>query len=1063
MYYINYFRSQTRLFVWLMLFLPVTTLSGQTQKYFFDNYSVKQGLSEQKVNALLQDSKDYIWLGTGNGLSRFDGKKFENFTSADNLASGGVKRITEDSLGYIWFGHLNGGISRYDGQKFEQVAFDSLKLTGDITGIVQVKDKLWFTSSYDGAIQTDFPVKDIHHMKVKIFKGKEGISDQVFDATKIKDGSLVCVTAVGVKKYNNDDKKFEGFRMPHMTNYFSTICLFEDSHRNFWFGTYNGGVYKYIMSESRMEYYDLIKMGVASNAVSCITEDRRGRVWIGTWGGGIALFDGDKFRIFNSGDGLIPTNIYKIIEDVEGNILIADRDNGLTIYKGDAFNTINEKDILVNPNVNAICEDLTGGVWFGTNAGISRYYPGGEKKTLFYNKMSNEISEDVRFLRADKNGNIWVGSNEGGVIMYNIKGSRFESQPLINSTLYKGGQVKALEIDKNNNLWIGTVEGVSVGTIDEQNFKRYNSMDNVIIAEISALYCDPEGNMWIGIEKIGGKLPGVIKFNSVTKDFKRVPALYGILTKTFVMDKKGTLWIGTSEGLKAFRNDSIVMTINQKDGLLSNNINLLSTGDDGSIYIGTNNGLNRYFPETKRIFSYTERNGFIGIETKANAVFKGPKGDFWFGTANGATHLNPSELATHSLEPLTHLLSLQVNYKPHAMGQGLKLKYNQKALLFDYYSICLTNPDVVKYKVKLDGADKDWLPVTDQTRAIYSALTPGKYTFNVIASNSQGIWNNKPVSFHFVIKPPFYQTWWFIVLSIVLIVVGIVTYIKIREKNLVKEKLILEEKVKERTAEVVQKSMEIEEKNKDITASIRYAERIQRAMLPKEDTFKETFVLFMPKDIVSGDFYWMYDNGDWQFIAAVDCTGHGVPGAFMSIIGHNSLNKVVREYGLTRPSAIVDQLNIEVMKSLLQRHERAINDGMDLALVAFNKKNFTLEFAGAYNPIYIVRKGEVFTYKGDRFPIGMTTMDEKKNFTNQFVDIQPGDMLYMCSDGYADQFGSPEVKKYKSGNVKKLLSEIWSLPICLQKDRLEQEILTWKGDLNQVDDIMFIGTKIPES
>lgn len=183
----------------------------------------------------------------------------------------------------------------------------------------------------------------------------------------------------------------------------------------------------------------------------------------------------------------------------------------------------------------------------------------------------------------------------------------------------------------------------------------------------------------------------------------------------------------------------------------------------------------------------------------------------------------------------------------------------------------------------------------------------------------------------------------------------------------------------------------------------------------------------------------------------------------MSIIGHNSLNKVVREYGLTRPAAIVDQMNIEVMKALMQRHEKAINDGMDLALVAFNKKKFTLEFAGAYNPLYVVRKGEVFVYKGDRFPIGMTTMDEKKSFTNQPVDIQPGDMIYMCSDGYADQFGSAEVKKYKSGNVKKLLSEIYHLPICEQRDLLEKEILTWKGELNQVDDILFIGTKIPEN
>jgi serine phosphatase RsbU (regulator of sigma subunit) len=234
-------------------------------------------------------------------------------------------------------------------------------------------------------------------------------------------------------------------------------------------------------------------------------------------------------------------------------------------------------------------------------------------------------------------------------------------------------------------------------------------------------------------------------------------------------------------------------------------------------------------------------------------------------------------------------------------------------------------------------------------------------------------------------------------------------------------------------------------------------------MLPREDTFLETFVLFMPKDIVSGDFYWMYDNGDHQFIAACDCTGHGVPGAFMSIIGHNSLNKVVREYGITRPSAIMDQLNTEVLKALMQRNEEIINDGMDMALISYDKKNCKLDFAGAYNPLYVVRKGEVSAYKGDRFPIGMTAIGDKKSFTNQSIDIQPGDMIYMCSDGYADQFGSSDIKKYKSGNVKKLLSEIYNLPVNEQRERLKKEILDWRGELQQVDDILFIGTKIPES
>jgi serine phosphatase RsbU (regulator of sigma subunit) len=197
-------------------------------------------------------------------------------------------------------------------------------------------------------------------------------------------------------------------------------------------------------------------------------------------------------------------------------------------------------------------------------------------------------------------------------------------------------------------------------------------------------------------------------------------------------------------------------------------------------------------------------------------------------------------------------------------------------------------------------------------------------------------------------------------------------------------------------------------------------------------------------------------------MAACDCTGHGVPGAFMSIIGHNSLNKVVREFGITKPGAILDQLNAEVVKALTQRKEETINDGMDLTLIAFDRKNFVVEFAGAYNPLYLVRKGEVITYKGDRFPIGMSSLQAKKSFQTLVVDIQPGDMLYMSSDGYADQFGFVEGKKYKSGNVKKFLADLWNLPIDEQREKLRKEILDWKGDLQQVDDIMFMGTRIPE-
>ena len=260
---------------------------------------------------------------------------------------------------------------------------------------------------------------------------------------------------------------------------------------------------------------------------------------------------------------------------------------------------------------------------------------------------------------------------------------------------------------------------------------------------------------------------------------------------------------------------------------------------------------------------------------------------------------------------------------------------------------------------------------------------------------------------------------------------------------------------------MVTKSVELEEKNRDTTASIRYAERIQAAMLPPENFFNDTFVLFMPKDIVSGDFYWMHDSGFKQYIAAVDCTGHGVPGAFMSIIGHNSLNKIVRESGITRPSEILDRLNIEVVHALLQRSEKAVRDGMDISLISYDILDHYVEYAGAYQPLYHVRDGKVTVLKADRFPVGMIDGQAKKIFTNHRLDVMKGDMLYIFTDGYADQFGGKEEKKFKTINIRSLLAKIYKLPVEEQKRLLENAIRDWMGDSYQVDDILFIGTRIP--
>lgn len=268
-------------------------------------------------------------------------------------------------------------------------------------------------------------------------------------------------------------------------------------------------------------------------------------------------------------------------------------------------------------------------------------------------------------------------------------------------------------------------------------------------------------------------------------------------------------------------------------------------------------------------------------------------------------------------------------------------------------------------------------------------------------------------------------------------------------------------------AKVTKAYAEINEKNEDLLSSIHYARLIQEAILPSVERFgsvvPESFVFHAPRDIVSGDFYWLQEFGDRILFAAVDCTGHGVPGAFMSIIGNNSLNAAVREEGLVTPSLILDYLNETVSETLKQKTEdtMGIKDGMDIALISLDRQNRFLEYAGAYNPLYIIRDGRLLETKGDKFPIGISIDDQLRKFTNHRVELCPGDAVYIFSDGYADQFGGVMGKKFKYDNFRALLFEAHQLSPKEQLALVRQRFYEWKGDLMQLDDTLLIGLRIP--
>jgi len=290
-------------------------------------------------------------------------------------------------------------------------------------------------------------------------------------------------------------------------------------------------------------------------------------------------------------------------------------------------------------------------------------------------------------------------------------------------------------------------------------------------------------------------------------------------------------------------------------------------------------------------------------------------------------------------------------------------------------------------------------------------------------------------------------------------------------KNLREYSEDMEEKVRERTAEVVRQKEEIQKQSEQIAElyeqvkdSILYAKRIQEAILPSKEeidtALKNSMVLFRPKDIVSGDFYWFSQKGDRAIIAAADCTGHGVPGALMSMIGSTLLNEIVNEKGIVKPADILLALKHGVIKAL-NKHPSAdqTKDGMDIAICSIPKSGNAIEFAGANNPLWMVRNGEIIDYRGDRQPVGIYGDNLDTPYTNHIVEVQPGDSVYIFSDGYADQFGGENGKKFKYSQFKKVLLDIKEKSMSEQRDVLNHIIEEWMGDEEQIDDILVVGIR----
>ncbi len=436
----------------------------------------------------------------------------------------------------------------------------------------------------------------------------------------------------------------------------------------------------------------------------------------------------------------------------------------------------------------------------------------------------------------------------------------------------------------------------------------------------------------------------------------------------------------------------------------------------------------------------------------------------------------------------------------------LNLDYNQNNLTIRMETITNFEPETVYYLYQLEGpsgSDK-WIR-SDVDSVQLSNLAPGKYTYRFKSVNGYGI-ESEIHEYSFTIHPPWYATWWFRGSAGAGLLLIFFAFYKGRTAQMRKRQKVLENTVEERTKEVVEQKEEVEkqrdiahhqkeiveEKNKEILDSISYAKRLQNAILPPPRLVKEwlndSFIFYKPKDIVAGDFYWMEttkrDGRTIVLFAAADCTGHGVPGAMVSVVCSNAMNRAIKEFGIHEPGLLLDKV-VELVKSTFEQSEDTdpsfaeasagrIKDGMDIALCALDLMDRKVWFAGAHNPLYRVTNTDTSTseelrtlevgerklveYKASKQPVG--AFDHMEPFKTTEIQLEPGDCIYLFSDGYADQFGGEKGKKYKYANFKKLLMEIESKEMDTQKEMLDLEFNRWKGELEQIDDICIIGLRV---
>jgi ligand-binding sensor domain-containing protein/serine phosphatase RsbU (regulator of sigma subunit) len=1030
-------------------------LSAQTIS--FKRFEVEQGLIHPSIYTINQDKQGFLWIGTGAGACRFDGIKFVKPTIApsDSLTDAYTSCSFRSKEGVLWLGYDDGSIFTVENFKFTRI-FHKLDFSSIITCISELSDGTILASSQSNGM---IAIKEKKIININLNESKLIYAIQEIDQNRLLVG---CIDGLWIAHKSGSNSYTYVKKITEIPSSRINFIIPQKNVKGFWIGTNDNGLFQLsIYPDISVKPFRPIPQ-IGNINTQWLLEDNFNNIWLCTFGNGVYKFEYDSsskqyksFINYNENNGLGDNYIKYAYQDHEGNIWFGTYSNGLSAILDEAFTFFKFKKEGLSNDILSI-QYTNNGYWLGSRK-VLYFLKKNESEPQVFSSKNGLPADAITALSLSDNNTLWIGTDHSGIYRMDTKSNSikkyFYSQ---NSVENKINQLKFAE----GTLWAATNGGLFAFNINSGKQNKYSTDTELPHNKINDVFIDSRADVWIATKGLG-------LYSVKSQRQIKIEGTSEIEFTAISEDLQGNLWATTyGDGLFGFLKDSIIH-LTEKNGLKSDYGYSLLTDKEGNLWIGHRLSISKIQTSPVRAISYGTEIGILG-DCNLHATSIDNIGNISFGTTDGIIIYNAiSQKQQKKLPPIVNITAIKINDKDYDLDKPIVLPYGKYRVRIEFIGIHYRSPKSVKYQYKLEGWESEWSELSENNFAYYPRLEDGKYKFLIRAINEEGLSNEIPVEFDLTITPPLWKRWWFILLCGLTIIGSFILYLWYRDRKHKRFQEYLQKLLDERTQEVLQQKEEIEMKNRDITDSITYAQRIQNSILPSikklQDSFSGSFIFYQPRDIVSGDFYWFDNISDTKFVIVCgDSTGHGVPGALMSMIGTTLIKDICNRPDVIKPSDILNKLDEEIRSTLNQNFDYAeSSDGMDLIACEIDLQTYQVTISSAMRPVILYKNGQQIYVTGSKSSIGgIMYINESKYFENKTYQLGRGDIIYMFSDGYPDQFGGPSGKKYKMVRLRNFLDDIYELPMEEQFYQIKNNFNLWKGQYEQIDDVLFMGIRL---